>query len=664
MRCHWVVLALLIGSAGWASEQKPEVRLYDVADLNYGIESYVAFDRFKDVICVFGGKRNISVVSTSVIAEMIRYRVAPDNWDPANGVSIEERGGMLAIAQTPDAHQAIAELLADFRAQCQSPVVVKGLLVASASIPRETLFSAGALAKILGPQGMSGALAAPRVVCLNTQRVDLKCSRDYTYIQNFEPAGTGLSPQSAKGIEGCVFDVQPTLSHDRKTTVVDLRFALNSRWDTSEKRRMTLASPLALPAGADKAAGAAPAFEIDLPSMKLGNIFTQVRVPAGSWILAGTLQNPNPDANEKNLLLFISAEPVDKSPAKKPRIYTFAKKDKPAEPLKKDPAPKAKDNAPMELRVFDVRTLTEAIVDFPSPLVDKSDAEPQPLPFFTDTDIASLIKEKLMEEEFLEKDASLDVSNGKLVVFQRPGVLDAVGQYLDDFSKKMRAQMTVKAQLIAAADVPGETLFDDESVAKIAAAPGNAVLASPRFVCANKQQTHSTLGRNVLYVSGMDASDGNLSPVISSVLEGCAFEARPILAGDRSSTLLNLRFVFNSDVTKTKRTVGLPNGSGAVASTSLPTRGTTQSSAKIVRAPKQAQSTEDRSATSEQASGSLLSSQYVAGYELDSLAMNASSVQTQVTVPAGKWVLAAVFSSGDSKTKTMLLFVTAETVEK
>ena len=55
---------------------------------------------------------------------------------------------------------------------------------------------------------------------------------------------------------------------------------------------------------------------------------------------------------------------------------------------------------------------------------------------------------------------------------------------------------------------------------------------------------------------------------------------------------------------------------------------------------------------------------YIAGFELDILAMNTRATMTQVIVPKDKWVLAAVFGNGNPKgPKHLLLFVTAAVLE-
>jgi type II secretory pathway component GspD/PulD (secretin) len=46
---------------------------------------------------------------------MIKTRIRPDTWDPAQGTSIEEKGGKLVVMQRPEVHKLIDQLLSNFR---------------------------------------------------------------------------------------------------------------------------------------------------------------------------------------------------------------------------------------------------------------------------------------------------------------------------------------------------------------------------------------------------------------------------------------------------------------------------------------------------------------------------------------------------------------------
>ena len=50
----------------------------------------------------------------------------------------------------------------------------------------------------------------------------------------------------------------------------------------------------------------------------LSTLLEEVGVrPAGKWLLAGVMRNPNPEAKERNLLLFVTAEAAEKTPVGK-----------------------------------------------------------------------------------------------------------------------------------------------------------------------------------------------------------------------------------------------------------------------------------------------------------------------------------------------------------
>lgn len=320
-----------------------ELRVYDVSDIVRNMYDYPGPD------LTLGGAHSTvnpnapapvteAFAASSMVTLIHDRSFAAAFADPAT--SICEQDTCLVVLQRADVHKQIAQLLAGIRATLRPQVVVKALLVASAEIPQATLFDPEALAKVLGPKGAAGAVASPRLVCSNMQRVHSRSGQMFNYIRDYDVAGAVYDPVVATALDGYVFEVRPTLSGDRSSTEIDLRFQLGARTSRDETRNIVMAPPVAPPRGAanpvqielkpgEEPAAAAAAnpvhvsgaananrLPIELPAMHTQQIRTQVRIPEGKWILAGVMNNPNAEAKENRLLLFVSAELADKAAGK------------------------------------------------------------------------------------------------------------------------------------------------------------------------------------------------------------------------------------------------------------------------------------------------------------------------------------------------------------
>ncbi len=644
--CVFVLLALAFHFSNLRAVEELEFRLYDVTDLitetddHPGPSLELAWRNPDGTPATPFSGTPPRAHGCGSIQEWVKTRIRPDKWDPNTGVSIEERGGRLAIVQTAAMHELIAALFATFREDGLVQVGVKTLLVPSETLPRETIFTNDALTKWLGPKGFARALAAPRIVCTNNQRTSATCVRSYGYIADMEISGDMFDPVIRACLEGSVLDVKPILSHDRRMTTIDLRFTLSSNAVLSENSKITFALPLA----EERAKKTdAPSFPIDTVKLGLGSVRTTVRVPAGCWVFAGTIANPDKASKEKELLLFVAAEPTDKKlPAAPNAPLAPAVKNAafPAPP----PAPKNAAFAPGEpvLRIYDVHDLCGDATDFPfsflgdfmNPSVDPFSTAPSHTGI-ADTDLAMLIKDKILAAQFADPQFTMDVSNVKLVFSQVPEVHNYIARILDAFRKNLTQKVAVRTYLVSVPDLPDETLFDEAAVNALLAKEGNEIVASTRFVCFNNQLAHVKKGSEIAYVKDYDVSGLAYDPVVSSVFDGVRVEARPIVSVESAATVLQFGFGFNSDVTKTKRTLGLAHDAGATLKGALPAK----------------------------ESASLLGGQNISGCELETVTMNTSVLQTQLIIPNGKWVLAGTFSSGNPKIpRTTLLLVSAETV--
>ncbi len=141
-----------------------------------------------------------------------------------------------------------------------------------------------------------------------------------------------------------------------------------------------------------------------------------------------------------------------------------------------------------ELEIYDIRDLTTNFVtDFLGPRIDVGTAGNGQVggdPFntaptattVTDTDLASLIKEKILATEFADPQFTIDVSNGKLVVFQKPEVHERIRELLRSFRETQTIQVLTQVRFIDVTDNFLETI--GISLTGLDSAPNTTPLAN------------------------------------------------------------------------------------------------------------------------------------------------------------------------------------------
>ena len=320
---------------------------------------------------------------------------------------------------------------------------------------------------------------------------------------------------------------------------------------------------------------------------------------------------------------------------------------------------------PIELETYDVRDIVTADADFPAPdfwlqmyslqIATPFGAAAAPPPGFQAADLVALIKEKLFSVEFADPATSIEDHEGKLVVMQRPAVHKLIGQFLRRFRELYKPQILVKSYVAAVAEIPEDTCFNEDGLAKILRA--GTVIAAPRLVCFNKQRVHTLDGKLIGLIAGMTISGTCYDPTIDTALDGMIFEARPTLSTDRTSIELDLRFDSRLNVAKRSQTIGLADAKGVTTVAPL----VNEEESTVADKEKNVVTT-----TTTRQAGPLLSGQYVSSASFDLISADTNYIQTQVVAPAGKWVLAAVFNNRDPQIpqKYLLLFVTAEVLGK
>ena len=258
------------------------------------------------------------------LVTLIHDRMLPAEFaDPET--SIAENNGELLIMARKSTQLRAGHFLAELRHTCKLQVAVKALLVPMADVPAATLFDAEALAKLLGAPGMAAALAAPRILCTNGQRTHTRSGQLFSYIRNYDLAGAVYEPDVSTGLDGCVMEVLPIISGDGASVTTTLRFTYSTRIGKMETRAIVLAPPVNAVEGkqaADVKLGDRTAAEvvlpIDAPAVNIQAISAELRIPHGKWVLAGVMNNPDKDAQEKRLLLLVSAEAISLIPAPPP----------------------------------------------------------------------------------------------------------------------------------------------------------------------------------------------------------------------------------------------------------------------------------------------------------------------------------------------------------
>ena len=342
LSCAFLATAV---AAADAPKEENELRIYDVTELCTPIPDYPG----PDPMLTFPQQNPANPVAqnaqpvqssagtptTASLSDMIRQRIAPDQWDAALGTSIEEMAGRLVVMQTPSIHSSIEQLLKSLSTTAKTQVVVKGLLIPAAEIPDQTYFDMPELNKLFDGNAARQAIATPRVVCsVNKQRSHIVSGTEINSVIDMNINGDTHDPVIGTLLDGVVFDVLPILSDDHSNVDVDVRLT----WSANVKRHrpralglgtganMRALSPLPqqVSGSTTKDGGStnstvnqmlnsqyAIGIEMDMPTMDSGVVRTEVAIPNGKWVLAGTMNNTDPKSEKKNLLLFVNAEPVE-----------------------------------------------------------------------------------------------------------------------------------------------------------------------------------------------------------------------------------------------------------------------------------------------------------------------------------------------------------------
>lgn len=218
--------------------------------------------------------------------------------------------------------------------------------------------------------------------------------------------------------------------------------------------------------------------------------------------------------------------------------------------------PRAKPVA-FELVIYDLRWATSPVTDFPSPLLSAS-APAGGNPFFVQpangvlaaSDLACLIKERILPQEFLNPDTSIEEANGKLVVMQRPAVHAAIKKIVAELAARIQRRVCVQALEVGiepelAVDWfgrGGRPVGKSEIEALLKPDAGATLVSAPQQVLFNKQRGHILAGKTSNYVADADVAGATYDPTVRTLLEGVVMEAHPTLDADGARVFVDFKF--------------------------------------------------------------------------------------------------------------------------
>lgn len=234
-----------------------------------------------------------------------------------------------------------------------------------------------------------------------------------------------------------------------------------------------------------------------------------------------------------------------------------------------DPGPAREKESAYVLRTYDVKSITSTRSDFPGPQVLYPDfpgdgsAMLNPfaavsMPTVTAADLATLIQERLLPEEFASIHSSILEQNGNLVVLQTPEVHAKIARHLRSLRRTFGRRISVQALEVAvdAAEavrwigqagkpVPGERIkgfFDNAGGAK--------VTGMPQVSAYQQQRTHAFSGKNVNYVAGLVSTFDGYGPRLATRHEGIVLDATPCIETSNKDVLLTLRYGHSAPATE------------------------------------------------------------------------------------------------------------------
>lgn len=294
---------------------------------------------------------DVAGVTPDMLMELIQSSVRTGthngNWEIA-GVSIQYTNGLLVVANTPEAHAAVADLLNKYQQASGKMISINArfLLVPTRALDQFITREAGG-ALLLSPRASAAfltmaaepqqgfrMLGAARTVCFNSQRVNVTAGSETLFVSDLDPVVGTRSVAFDPGIRALandvVLSVQPTAGVDNQHISMAIigEIALGDSMRRSLKAGVGgdpgAASPdqanVARSVRVDDALAGLPAFDrpaettiIELPEQDSVRIHTSARIPnGGAVILSGVSQQFKQfQAQDSEVVLLIQAVVVD-----------------------------------------------------------------------------------------------------------------------------------------------------------------------------------------------------------------------------------------------------------------------------------------------------------------------------------------------------------------
>jgi hypothetical protein len=227
----------------------------------------------------------------------------------------------------------------------------------------------------------------------------------------------------------------------------------------------------------------------------------------------------------------------------------------------------------VSLRVFDIRDVTTSLDDYPGERVGDEEVssaggagvsfvQPTLTPGLSAPDMAQLIRERLMPEQFADATTSIEEQAGKLVVVNTPEALARVEEILNDTRKNIQRPilLTTRWAIVNTADLKeiyGNDLpetVEPGDVPKLIALltkPATRMIGASRLSCFNAQRVSSFGGAERSQIDDYDVSGDQNDPILRSKVSGLITEIEPRLMegtgeqGFPSQFRLELRMVLS-----------------------------------------------------------------------------------------------------------------------
>ncbi len=222
----------------------------------------------------------------------------------------------------------------------------------------------------------------------------------------------------------------------------------------------------------------------------------------------------------------------------------------------------------VELAIYDVREITTTRVDYSAPIFVSHVGAPVN-PFASTAcavntgapDLAQLIQERMLAEDFADPATSIEEQGGKLVVMQYPSVHQKIKAVLQGFHARFTRRIAVQGLEMAlspakALDWLGQAgrRQDPSKVTALLKKGSEARLVSaPQFVAFDGQLAHVLAGKQTTYTTDMGSGAGCFISPLDVLLEGMVFQARATLGPLSRRVVLDLKFMRSRPLSIEKR---------------------------------------------------------------------------------------------------------------